>query len=128
MVPQRTVVAIGRRMTVSRYATQAGKKYETDLMRHLRDKGLDVERLRLTGAEDEGDLLVRFNGPLPGTLAGPRRIVFEAKRRKAMDLGGWVKEAEVERQNYTHHRSIPNSEAGFVVVHYRRQHNIGQSY
>lgn len=111
-------------MTVSRYATQAGKKYETDLMKHLREKGLDVERLRLTGEEDEGDLLVR----LPNPFADSCRLVIEAKRTKAMDLGGWVKEAEVERRNYTHHRSIPISEAGFVVVHYRRQHNISQSY
>ena len=37
-------------------------------------------------------------------------------------------EAEVERHNYTHHRSIPHDQAGFVVVHYRRQHNISQSY
>lgn len=110
-------------MAVNRYATQAGKKYETDLMRHLRERGLDVERLRLSGAEDEGDLLLRLRGDGP-----PTRLVIEAKRTKAMDLGGWVKEAEVERQNYTHHRSIPNSEAGFVVVHYRRQHNLGQSY
>lgn len=106
-------------MAVNRYATQAGKKYETDLMKHLREKGLDVERLRLTGAEDEGDLLVRFDHT---------RIVVEAKRRREMNLGGWIKEAEVERQNYTHHRSVPNSAAGFVVIHYRRQHNVGQSY
>lgn len=106
-------------MTVSRYATAAGKKYETDLMKLLRGDGYDVERLRLTGAEDEGDLLLR----LPS-----QRIVIEAKRTRAMDLGGWVKEAEVEREHYTHHRSLPNSAAGFVVVHYRRQFNIGQSY
>lgn len=111
-------------MPVSKYATQAGRQYETDLMKHLRDKGLDVERLRLTGAEDEGDLLLRMNW----TTDRPARFVLEAKRRKAMDLGGWIKEAELERNNYTHHRSIPHSEAGFLVVHYRRQHNISQSY
>lgn len=54
---------VGRGMTVNRYATQAGKKYESDLMKYLRQSAFDVERLRLTGAEDEGDLLLR-SGPI----------------------------------------------------------------
>lgn len=112
-------------MTSIKYASAAGKKYETDLMKHLREKGLDVERLRLTGEEDEGDLLLRFDTG--------ERLVVEAKRRKTMDLGGWIKEAEVEAQNYAKHRQLtsfhrPFDTPGFVVVHYRRQHNIGQSY
>lgn len=107
-------------MTSLKYASAAGKKYETDLMKHLREQGLDVERLRLTGAEDEGDLLVR--------LPNGGRLVMEAKRRKAMDLGGWIKEAEVERDNYAKHRLTDPQKVGFVVVHYRRQHGLAQSY
>lgn len=109
-------------MTVSKYATQAGKKYEADLMKHLREQGYDVERLRLSGAEDEGDLLLRLDE------GHTRRYVIEAKRRKTLDLGGWVKEAIAERENYTKHRSMAVERTGFVVVHYRRQHNISQSY
>lgn len=111
-------------MTSLKYASQAGKKYETDLMKHLREQGLDVERLRLTGAEDEGDLLVRVavDGFSPAS-----RLVIECKRRKAMDLGGWIKEAEVERDHYDAHRGNTTPSA-FVVVHYRRQHGISQSY
>lgn len=106
-------------MPVSKYATQAGKKYESDLVKFLREQGHDTERLRLSGAEDEGDVLLR----LPS-----RRYVVEAKRRKSFDLGGWVAEAAVERGNYCLHRGLSLQEAGFVVVHYRRQHGIAQSY
>lgn len=107
-------------MTVNRYATQAGKRYETELMNYLRAAGHDVERLRLTGAEDEGDLLMRtpFN-----------RYVIEAKRRKGLDLAGWVKEAQVERLNYMKHRGILGMEAPtFVVIHYARSKGVGGSY
>jgi len=107
---------------VDRYATRAGKQYETDLMNYLRDRNLDVERLRLTGAEDEGDLLVR---------GAEARYVIEAKRRKAMDLAGWVKEAQTERLNYAQHRSIAGHSRDwpyFLVVHKARGKGIGGSY
>jgi hypothetical protein len=109
-------------MTVNRYATQAGKRYETELMKYLREQRFDVERLRLSGAEDEGDLVVLHSG---------ERYIIEAKRTKAMDLGGWVKEAQVERLNYAKHRDIKEAEQrfpSFVVVHYARGKGIGQSY
>lgn len=89
-------------------------------MKHLREQGFDVERLRLTGAEDEGDLLIR-TGPLT-------RYVIEAKREKGFKLAGWVKEAESERQNYDDHRAITHGGTGFVVVHHARGKNISQSY
>lgn len=110
-------------MTVSRYATQAGKAYETKLMQHLREQGWDVERLRLSGAEDEGDLLLRVLNK------GFQRYVIEAKRTKSLDLSGWVKQARVERDNYKNHRNFGSLDpVGFVVVHYARGKGIGQSY
>lgn len=106
-------------MTVDRYATRAGKQYESDLMRYLREQGIDVERLRLTGTEDEGDLLVR---------APDERFVIEAKRTKTLDLAGWVTEARRERENYDKHRGYSLVPTGFVVVHKARGKGIGQSY
>lgn len=109
-------------MTVNHYATRAGKQYETDLMNYLRDRGLDVERLRLTGTEDEGDLLIR---------QPHQRFVIEAKRVKAMDLAGWVREAQTERLNYAQHRSIAGHSREFpyfLVVHKARGKGIGGSY
>lgn len=109
-------------MTVNAYATRAGKKYESDLTTFIRDRGFDVERLRLTGAEDEGDLLIRA----PFT-----RVVIEAKRCKKMDLSGWIKEAETERLNYAEHRKIAGHSTAFphfAVVHYARGKGLGGSY
>ena len=111
-------------MTVNRYATQAGRRFESDLNKHMRELGWDVERLRLTGAEDEGDILLR----VPDPVAPERRVVIEAKREKGFNLAGWVKEAQTERENYAAHRDYPVNRVGFVVVHYARGKGLGQSY
>ena len=103
---------------MNQYPQRAGKRYESDLMKLMRSEGWDVERLRLTGAEDEGDLLLR---------AFQTRYVIEAKRTKGFDLAGWIKEAEVERKNYDEHR-LNLLESGFVVIHYARGKGIRQSY
>jgi hypothetical protein len=113
-------------MTVNRYATQAGKKYEKDLLDYFRAHNFDTERLRLAGAEDEGDLLLRT--PVPLTLANtPDRFVLEAKREKGFNLASWVKEARVEADNYAEHRGLMTP-PGFLVVHAARGKGIGQSY
>lgn len=107
-------------MTSAKSASRAGKFYETEVMRYLRERGYDVEKLRLTGAEDEGDLLVR-------PILRDGRIVIEAKRRGALDLAGWIREAQVERDNYDAHRGLDRP-SNFVVVHKARGKGIGQSY
>lgn len=110
-------------MTSAKYASQAGKRYEKDLMEWFRERGLDAERLRLTGTEDEGDLLIRSDEPYRWS-----RMVVEAKRRKSLDLAGWVAEARAERDNYAAHRGIQPFSVGFVVIHHARGKNISQSY
>lgn len=114
-------------MPVNRTATKAGLKFEGDLMRYLReDRGLDAERLRLAGVEDEGDVILRLpSGPGPDGIG---RVVIEAKREKGFYIGPWVKEAEVERDNYAKHRYLRSEEVGFVVVHARRRHGIPKAY
>lgn len=113
-------------MTVNRYATQAGKKFEADLTTVLRGDGYDVERLRLAGVEDEGDILLRLsNDSLPPR---DRRFVIEAKREKGFHLGTWIKEAEVERDHYADHRGLDRSGVGFVVVHHARGKPLSKSY
>lgn len=104
------------------YAQKAGKAFEGELMRYMREKTFDVERLRLTGTEDEGDLLLRSSGERRA------RFVIEAKRTKSLDLAGWITEAENERNNYCSHRGLWPGASGFVVVHKRRGKDIGGSY
>lgn len=121
-------------MTVNRYATAAGKKFQRDVMKYLRDeRGLDAENLVLTGAEDEGDIILRYT---PRDLelrstTGPdsaARVVIECKREKGFHLADWVKQAELEAGNYAKHRYLRLEEVGFVVVHARRQHGIPKAY
>ena len=99
-------------------ANPKGGAFERELMKYLREQGHDVERLRLSGKEDEGDLLVRW--------PSGDRLVIEAKNVKAMDLAGWVKEAEVEAKNYAEHRGIYQPD--FAVVHKRRGKGAAEAY
>ena len=108
---------------MNNYATQAGRKYQRDLMKYLRDeRGLDAEQLVLSGCEDEGDVLLR----LPVNFGQNRRFVIEAKREKGFHLADWLTQAEVEAGNYAKHRTMLTPH--FVVVHARRNHKIGKSY
>ena len=99
-------------------ANAKGGAFERELMKYLREQGHDVERLRLSGKEDEGDLLVRW--------PSGDRLVIEAKNVKAMDLAGWVKEAELEAKNYAEHRGtyLPD----WAVVHKRRGKGAADAY
>ena len=106
-------------MVVNRTATAAGKRYERELLVYLRESGFDTERLRLVGAEDEGDLLLRTSR---------RRYVIEAKREKGFSLGPWWKEAQVEAVNYALHRDLGAAIPTPVVVHHARNKGLGESY
>jgi len=111
-------------MPVNRYATAAGKKFQRDVMKYLRDeRGLDAENLVLTGAEDEGDVILKFWND-----SEQRRVVIECKREKGFNLASWVKQAEVESDNYAIHRGLFPTEVDFMVVHYRRQKGVSQAY
>lgn len=112
-------------MTVNRYATRAGKQYEADVVRHLRDEFLDAERLRLTGAEDEGDVILRL--PQTDLYAG-RRIILECKREKGFYLAGWVDQAELEAKNYAKHRDMDPSQVNFAALAKRRGQGMSSSY
>lgn len=109
-------------MTVNRYATAAGKKFQRDVMKYLRDeRKLDAENLVLTGAEDEGDVILRYT-PYARAGDGPdgvNRTVIECKREKGFKLASWVQQAELESMNYAKHRYLRAEEVGFVVVHKR---------
>ena len=81
-------------------SNQRGSAFERELMKYLReDLKQDVERLRLSGKEDEGDLLIRES-------TGDR-LVIEAK-------------------NYAEHRGIYQPD--FAVVHKRRGKGAAEAY
>lgn len=94
-----------------------GSRYENELLKYLREQGFDAERLRLTGKDDQGDLVVR----------APRmRLVMEAKNRVQMNLAGWIGEAQVEAENYRTARGL--DVVNYAVVHKRRNFGTAQSY
>lgn len=101
-----------------------GSRFEREVLDYLREHGYDAERLRLTGKEDEGDLLIRCD--IRGLVV--HRFVFEAKNVSRMNLAGWVQEAEVEALNYADHRGIDYEFVHWAVVHKRKGKGVAKSY
>ena len=108
---------------MSNPSKQRGTAWETGLVRYLREQGLDADRLRQTGKNDEGDIALRVSDrhvPLS------HRFILEAKATARVNLAGWIAEAELEAENYAKHRGI--EVPGFVVAYKRRNHSTGKSY
>ena len=96
-----------------------GARFETALVEYLRQLGYGVERLRLNGVEDEGDLVIDM---------GDYHIIVEAKDVASPDLSGPVSESQAEADNYCKHRGIDRRSVEGIVVKKRRNRPIGQSY
>lgn len=94
-----------------------GKKWERDTLHHARLQGHDVERLRDTGAKDEGDLALR---------ASLLTFVLEAKAEKRITLADYMNQADVESAHYSANRNgAPVIGAALVK---RSRHGIGKGY
>jgi len=90
-----------------------GSAWEIELAEHLRDRtGQQVERIRLSGREDRGDMHLA----LPHGVAA-----LEAKNAKTMNLAGWCDEARQEAAN----AAVPG---WAVVIRRRGQRDPGQAY
>lgn len=97
---------------------QRGSAFEIGLLNHLRAHGFDAERLRQTGQNDEGDLVVR-----DGSIT-----VVEAKAEARYNLPGYLKELAVEKANYAKHRKLDPAIVNGVVIVKRRQASIGDCF
>ena len=75
-----------------------GTNFETAILKHFRADGYDIERLSLSGAQDEGDLRL--------WVGLHKTFVIEAKATKAFTPAEWVKQAKVEAENYARHRDL----------------------
>lgn len=101
-----------------------GATFETDLKDDARAKGYDAERLARTGAKDEGDVVVRavrFSGT----------AIVEAKAPGLdgkIDLSGWTREAQTERDNYARARGIASDELVAMVVIKARGKSLDDAY
>lgn len=87
-----------------------GTAFETLIVRYLQSKGwVHAERRALHGTADKGDI----------TGTGP--LVWECKNHKTLDISGWLKETETERQN-------AKAQHGILVVKRRSYGDPGDQY
>lgn len=96
-----------------------GAKFETDVLKWLREHELMAERLSKAGAKDEGDVVAFGSKNLPHIL--------ELKNRQKLDLPAFWEEAQVEAVNYAKARGIGEVPPAFVIVK-RRGLGIGKSW
>jgi Holliday junction resolvase len=95
-----------------------GSAFEIGLLNHFREKGFDAERLRQTGQNDEGDLVIK-----DGSVT-----VVEAKAEARYNLPQYLKELALERANYAKHRNLDPAIVNGVVIVKRRQASIGECF
>ena len=95
-----------------------GASFELDVMKWFRSKGVNAERLRLSGQKDEGDLVVIVAG---------ETFILELKNTKVLNLPQFWREAVVEAQNYASARGITPAPLSYVVVK-RRSAGIEQAW
>lgn len=96
-----------------------GSEWETRLLVFLRGFFSTVERLRLTGARDEGDVWFEHKG---------HRFVIEAKAERSISLSAYVNEAKVEAANYAKARRWPIELVHPVAIIKRRNHSVSKAY
>jgi hypothetical protein len=96
-----------------------GAQWETDLVKYLRGRKFEAERLARTGRNDEGDVFLE---------TGTHCFVVEAKNAARIDLAGWSKEADVEATNYAKHREQSPHAFFPVVVIKRRNSGTEKAY
>ncbi|WP_329793904.1 hypothetical protein V1227_19035 [Lentzea sp. DG1S-22] len=93
-----------------------GAQWQSDLRNGLRDAGLDVERLVLTGKEDEGDLVVR-------DFANPGEFVVIEAKAGQLHVTEFVRQALAEGGHFAKHRNLDRARVASIAVVKRRGMN-----
>jgi len=95
-----------------------GSKFETDVLKWLRQMGVLAERLTKAGSKDEGDMVAIIAG---------KTYILELKNRQTLSLPEFWREAEVEALNYANARGLGEVPLHYVVVK-RRNASIDQAW
>lgn len=100
-----------------------GFNAESELLQYLRDHGFtDVERLHLTGTEDEGDLVAKLYGVAcivqlktfsPRAANGAERPLTPGK------VKAWQTALEAQMAAYKAHRGLTEGVAGVLIVKFK---------
>ena len=95
-----------------------GAAFELGVLKWLRSYGINAERLRLSGQNDEGDIVA--------IIAGKTHIL-ELKNRKSISLPAFWEEAVVESKNYAKARNLDETPPAFVIIK-RRNSSIEKAF
>ena len=95
-----------------------GSAFEIGVLKWLRSRGVTAERLRLSGSQDEGDIVAFIAG---------KTYVLELKNRKSISLPTFWDEAVTEAKNYAKARGLDQVPPAFVVVK-RRNTSIERAF
>ncbi len=104
---------------------RAGSRWQSDLRDGLRAAGLDIERLALTGAQDEGDHVVRLRAE--DTVLRRRFVVIEAKAG-VLHPATFAEQASVEAAHFAYHRGLSLTDVTGIAVAKRRGANWRDAY
>ncbi|MFJ1932602.1 hypothetical protein ACIOGZ_07980 [Kitasatospora sp. NPDC088160] len=100
-----------------------GSNWEAELRDGLRAHKTDIERLRLTGAEDEGDHVVRR----PAPVRHRPFVVIEAKNAK-LEPAQFIAEALRERDAFARRRGLDPADVDAIVAVRRRGASWRRAY
>jgi hypothetical protein len=103
---------------VSAASKRKGSLFETGILKWFRSKGVNAERLRLAGKDDEGDVVCIVAG---------QPYIFELKATVKMDLPQFWREATTEAFNYAKARNLEVVPPAYVIVK-RRMAGLEQSW
>ena len=111
-------LSISLRNIMSAKNKRKGALFETGVLRWLRAKGVNAERLRLAGKDDEGDIVCMVAG---------QPYIFELKATAKLELPQFWREAVAEAENYAKARGLDVAPPAYVIVK-RRNASIDQAW
>ena len=95
-----------------------GTTFETGVVNYIRSLGHFAEKLRQSGAKDEGDIVTIIEG---------QTYVLECKAHKSLDLPAFWRQACVEAENYAKARGLDYTPPAYVIAK-RRQASISEAW
>lgn len=96
---------------MSAASRRLGSGFEIDLLKGFRGEGFEIERLRPTGKDDEGDLVIKDLGHV---------YVVEAKNVQRINLPGFTDQAKVEAMTYAKRRGLSRDLVTPIAIVKRR--------
>mgnify|MGYP003342802925 CR=1 FL=1 len=104
-------------MSKIKYNKIKGREFEIGVVEFFRKLGFNAERLRLSGKEDEGDVVVIVAG---------ETYLFECKNTARLELDEFWRQIELEAKNYAKARKT--KQPLHYVLWKRKRKGINQTW